>query len=241
MSEALRAVTETGRRDKSSGWRPLRIFNGGSTGRVVRGVGWRRDYRDAEVVCLDGVFSDVFRTHINETIRIPVNTDGFLQVFRSHANQLHITHRERAAALDADVSVETPATEQAVHDTSGAAEELPALTDRQFVDEVGLEAVSDVERGHSSSQVKISQRVWLIENSRTAREGVTERFTKRVVRLNQQTCGKPSANLDGGCIVETLSGVIDDKSTTALARVNQEVVNREKRARTGTAIVKRCA
>src|SRR5262249_33451145 len=146
-------------RDKASARRTLRVDNGGSAW-----LSGRRSNLDRQVGCLHCVIPDVLREHINEPIRISVNTDCVLQLFLAHAYELHVAERERIAALDADVAVKSPASEEAIHETISTTEEPAALTDRQFVDEVGLEAVGDIKRRQTSAQIQISERVGLIVN-----------------------------------------------------------------------------
>jgi hypothetical protein len=85
------------------------------------------------------------------------NLDHRLEFLPVHAHELNVTEVHRIAALPTDESVRSPTTNQSIYEPAGAAKELAATTDWQFINEVGLEGMGDVIRIDSVIEI------WLLQ------------------------------------------------------------------------------
>src|SRR5262249_28417877 len=106
---------------------------------------------------IDGVVDDILRQEVNnrcccgcsrDRIGAHAVTDGdrILQLLAGHTYQLNVAQRERRTALNTSSAVDRPSTNQMIDYAIGTIQESLTLTDRQFIDEVGLERVVDVKR-----------------------------------------------------------------------------------------------
>src|SRR4029079_19707226 len=131
------------------------------------------------------------------------------------------------AGLIPEVSMKGPSTDDAVDDTIGAAHKRLAFTKRQFINEVSLETMSDVERREALLQTQISEGRRLVKHRRAARERVREALAKGVAALDQQTLRHASTEFKRQSVVPALTVVIYGERIGEHARVHIEHVIRE--------------
>src|SRR5438132_1038227 len=98
-----------------------------------------------------------------------VDPNRLLEFFERHSDKLHIAgtldagadrdrsdESERGATLNADVAIEAPTADEPVEPSAGVAHELLSFADWKLVNEVGLDAVSDIKRRHALLQPVIA-------------------------------------------------------------------------------------
>src|SRR5262249_45260062 len=200
----LNTITKTRRGDEAAGWRAGPSVADGNGAWLTGWLG--RDKPDG--VCADGVITNVLRKDVDKTVGVTIRLNGILELLGGHADELDIAQRERRAALNANVTVEAPATYQLIKPAAGVAQEGLAFSKGQFVDEVGLETVTDVEVRHALLQPQITQRQRLIVDTGVAGEHVRQRFTKGIARLDQQTLRHASPELNSHSVIPGLTQIV---------------------------------
>src|SRR5439155_7637534 len=101
----------------------------------------------ADVEGRDRVVDDVLRQHVHmPSLIVEAKLERLLEILRCHPNEADVTEIHQFAAADDRRDTELPSADDSIDDRLRSAAEPMALAERQIVNGVQLERVSDVSR-----------------------------------------------------------------------------------------------